>query len=111
MFFGLRLLEASESPICAESLPRFLSAFSEIRDRLVAKFEGGGSPLTAGPTKKHSREPIELRVKGNARPIYLTYTFDETSNLTEHSVALRPVMEGHAASECNGTVTIFLTVL
>ena len=38
-----------------------------------------------------------MLVSGRESPIHLLYAFDETSRLTEHSCALVPTHEGHAA--------------
>jgi len=99
LLFGLQLLHEAESPIAGTSLPRFAAQFAAIRDRLDAREQQGDLKAEGMrvPRAKQSKEPIELRVAGNPRPIYLTFVFDETSNFTDHSVALRPVMEGHAA--------------
>jgi len=98
VLFGLSFLdENNTTPPCidAKTLPPFADAFNAMLERLRLS-EGGDEPL-ARPTTGPDNHMIRVLLPGGEGPLYLLYAFDETSKLTDHSVALMPTHEGHAA--------------
>jgi len=74
-----------------ETLAPFAAAFEAMLRRLRHESSRAGA---------ESQTPTEglLRVHvGRDEPLHLRYSFEETTRLTDHSVALQPMHEGHAA--------------
>jgi len=96
-FFGMNFISDRDGvPPCIdpETLAPFIEAFNKILERLKAA-GSDGSPTK--PTMSVEHKPVRVLRPGGEPPVYLLYAFDETSKLTNHSVALMPTHEGHAA--------------
>jgi len=93
--FGHNLLVAQEDVrpcISAETRHDFAAAFSQTLRRL-----GATAGRSLEPSMRLNDTPILMLRPGGKPPLHLIFAFEETSKLTEHSVALRPTHEAHAA--------------
>mmetsp|Transcript_2816 Transcript_2816/g.8244 ORF Transcript_2816/g.8244 Transcript_2816/m.8244 type:complete len:743 (-) Transcript_2816:2018-4246(-) len=93
--FGHNLLVAQEDVrpcISAETRHDFAAAFSQTLRRL-----GATAGRSLEPSMRLNDTPILMLRPGGKPPLHLIFAFEETSKLTEHSVALVPTHEAHAA--------------
>mmetsp|Transcript_2813 Transcript_2813/g.8228 ORF Transcript_2813/g.8228 Transcript_2813/m.8228 type:complete len:818 (-) Transcript_2813:459-2912(-) len=95
--FGYNLLKAAGADrpcVDPESKPAFVAAFDDMLQRLRAVSGNGGE---IEPTRGVIHRPVCVLRPGDRPPVHLAFAFEETAKLTEHSVALMPTSEAHAA--------------
>lgn len=97
LLFGLNFIsDEAGVPPCIDpaTSPPFVDGFRQILARLEAGNTGAAlAPVSGGVEHK----PVRVLLPGGNASVYLLFAFDQTSKLTDHSVALNPTHEGHAA--------------